>query len=232
MLVRRYVGSRCGVSSRLTSDCSRSASPMITCVYSISCGAVELALEQLRRAADAAERILDLVREAADQLAVRLLLLEQALLARDLQLLVDVAELEQQRGIGPVDRRHGAGQVQLALAADAELELLLGVRRAASATALSIARRERRARRRRARAACGPRTSAATARTGFPRPDSRRSTRPSERSISTAVGEQLQARIRRRRRAAIADDGKKRSFTATPHPRARHIAREDIAAIA
>ena len=38
MLVRRYVGSRCGVSSRLTSDCRRSASPMITCVYSISCG--------------------------------------------------------------------------------------------------------------------------------------------------------------------------------------------------
>jgi hypothetical protein len=36
---------------------------------------VELALEQLRRAADAAERVLDLVREAADQLAVRLLLL-------------------------------------------------------------------------------------------------------------------------------------------------------------
>ena len=60
---------------------------------------VELALEQLRGAADAAERILDLVREAADQLAVRLLLLEQALLARDLQLLVDVAELEQQRGL-------------------------------------------------------------------------------------------------------------------------------------
>ena len=63
---------------------------------------VELALEELRRAADAAQRILDLVREAADQLAVRLLLLEQALLARDLQLLVDVAELEQQRRI---DRR-------------------------------------------------------------------------------------------------------------------------------
>ena len=34
---------------------------------------LELALEQLRRAADAAERILDLVREVADQLAVRLL---------------------------------------------------------------------------------------------------------------------------------------------------------------
>ena len=99
MLVRRYVGSRCGVSRRFTSDCRRSASPMITCVYSIELRAVELAFEQLRRAADAAQRILDLVREAADQVAVRLLLLQQALLARDLQLLVDVAELEQQRGI-------------------------------------------------------------------------------------------------------------------------------------
>ena len=58
---------------------------------------VELALEQLRGAADAAQRILDLVREAADQFAVRLLLLQQPLLARDLQLLVDVPELEQQR---------------------------------------------------------------------------------------------------------------------------------------
>ena len=57
---------------------------------------LELALEQLRGAADAAERILDLVREVADQLAVGLALLEHALLARDLQLLLDVAELEQQ----------------------------------------------------------------------------------------------------------------------------------------
>ena len=72
---------------------------MMTCVYSVSCGAVELALEQLRRAADAAERVLDLVREVADQLPVRLLLLERALLARDLQLLLDLAELEQQRGV-------------------------------------------------------------------------------------------------------------------------------------
>src|SRR5439155_25397429 len=51
---------------------------------------VELAFEQLRRAANAAQRVLDLVREAPDELAVGLLLLLQALLARDLQLLVDV----------------------------------------------------------------------------------------------------------------------------------------------
>ena len=60
---------------------------------------VELALEELRGAANAAERVLDLVREVPDQLAVRLLLLVQALLARDLELLVDVAELEQQRRV-------------------------------------------------------------------------------------------------------------------------------------
>ena len=46
--------------------------------------AVELALEELRGPADAAERILDLVRQAAYQFAIRLLLLEQAFLARDL----------------------------------------------------------------------------------------------------------------------------------------------------
>ena len=92
--------------------------------------AVELALEQLRRAADAAERILDLVREAANQLAVRLLLLEQALLARDLELLIDVAEFEQQDRAGNIDDRNGARKVQARLAADADLELLLGVRRA------------------------------------------------------------------------------------------------------
>jgi hypothetical protein len=70
---------------------------MMTCVYSRSCGPVELALEQLRRTADAAQRILDLVREVADQFAVGLLLLQQLLLARDAQLLVDRPELEQQR---------------------------------------------------------------------------------------------------------------------------------------
>src|SRR4051794_41220575 len=43
---------------------------------------LELALEELCRPSQAAERILDLVREVADQLAVRLLLEHQALLAR------------------------------------------------------------------------------------------------------------------------------------------------------
>ncbi len=93
---------------------------------------VELALEELRGTANAAERIPDLVREVADQLAVRLLLLVQSLLAGDLQLLVDMPELEQQRGFLRLDRGHRAGQMQLRLAGDRELELLLGVGRAAA----------------------------------------------------------------------------------------------------
>jgi hypothetical protein len=72
---------------------------MMTWVYSCSCGLVELALEQLRRAADAAERVLDLVRQVADQLAVGLLLFGQLLLARRLQLGVEGAEFEQQAGL-------------------------------------------------------------------------------------------------------------------------------------
>ena len=60
------------------SDCRRSASFTITCVNSRSSGVGQLALEKLRRAADAAQRVLDLVREVADELAVGLLLLEDA----------------------------------------------------------------------------------------------------------------------------------------------------------
>src|SRR4051812_7576645 len=45
-------------------------------------GLIELALEELCRTTQAAEGILDLMREVADQLACRLLLDDQALLAR------------------------------------------------------------------------------------------------------------------------------------------------------
>ena len=68
---------------------------------------VEFAFEQLRRTADAAERILDLVRQIADQFAVGLLLFEQALLARSLNLLVDRPQFEQQAGIGDFDVLEG-----------------------------------------------------------------------------------------------------------------------------
>ena len=222
MLVRRYVGSRCGVSRRLTSDCRRSASPMITCVYSISCGAVELALEQLRRAADAAQRILDLVREAADQLAIRLLLLEQALLARDLELLVDVAELEQQRAVACAS----TGET-------VQVRCSFGLPTTPSSSSCSVydAPRTRPCRspppapgtRRTARAACGRRASAATARTGSPPRDWRRSRVRRASSISTAVASSSSPGIRRA--ASGADDGKKRSFMTTPHGALRVRAR-------
>ena len=63
-------GFRCGASRRSTSSCSRSASLMMTWVYSVERARLDLHLEQLRRAADAAERVLDLVGEIADQLLV------------------------------------------------------------------------------------------------------------------------------------------------------------------
>src|SRR4030095_5194755 len=59
------------------------------------------------------------------------LLFEQAFLARDLELLIDMPELEQQRRTEGVNDRNGARQMQSRLAVDAELQLLFGVRRAA-----------------------------------------------------------------------------------------------------
>ncbi len=56
----------------------------------------KLALEELRGAADAAQGVLDLVREVADQLPVGLLLLEELRLAGDAHLLVELAKLDEQ----------------------------------------------------------------------------------------------------------------------------------------
>jgi hypothetical protein len=53
----------------------------MTWVYSVSSRAVDLHRQQLRRAADAAQRVLDLVRQVADQLLVGLRLVDQALFA-------------------------------------------------------------------------------------------------------------------------------------------------------
>src|SRR6266568_2507766 len=53
-----------------------------------------------------------LEREASYQFPIRLLLFEQAFLARDLELLVDMAEFEQQRDPDRVDHRNSTGQVQ------------------------------------------------------------------------------------------------------------------------
>jgi len=60
---------------------------------------LDLHLQQLRRAADAAERVLDLVRQVADQLLVGLYLAERALLAVLARLLLDLDQLDQ-RGLG------------------------------------------------------------------------------------------------------------------------------------
>jgi hypothetical protein len=53
---------------------------MMTWVYSFSLRSIDLHLQQLRCATDAAQRILDLVRQIADQLLVGLRLVDQPLL--------------------------------------------------------------------------------------------------------------------------------------------------------
>jgi len=94
--------------------------------------ALELVVEQLRGAADAAQRILDFVREIADQFAIGLALIVQALFARDLDLLLDVAKLEQQTlpaGDPAFDfnRRQRAAQVQFRVAGHADFQIVLGI---------------------------------------------------------------------------------------------------------
>ena len=95
-------GRRCGASRRSTSACRRSAS----CdddlgVLGAARAPSSSMRQQLRRAADAAERVLDLVREVAHQLLVGLRLAERALLAVLPRLLLDLDHLDQ----------HALGQV-------------------------------------------------------------------------------------------------------------------------
>ena len=80
-------------SSRLV---SRSASLMMTRVYSRKRRIEQLALEQLRGAAQAAQRILDLVRELTNHETAAAELCEQRILARQPPMLRDVLDLEQQ----------------------------------------------------------------------------------------------------------------------------------------
>ena len=65
----------------------------------------QLGFQQLRRSADASERIFDLVRQVAHQPAVGLAQVELPLLPAQLQLLLDGGELEQQRRLVQVQRR-------------------------------------------------------------------------------------------------------------------------------
>ncbi len=69
---------------------------MMTCVYSRSSpSSPQFELEQLRRAADAAERVLDLVREVADQLLVDRGQVVDAFFAVGAQLLLVLEQFEQ-----------------------------------------------------------------------------------------------------------------------------------------
>ncbi len=68
-------------------------------------GVRQLALQQLRRAAQAAQRILDLVRELAHHQAAAVQLRQQVVLARDALPLRGVGELEQQVRAGDLRRR-------------------------------------------------------------------------------------------------------------------------------
>jgi hypothetical protein len=87
----------------------------------------EFALQQLRRTADAAQRVLDLVRQVAHQFAVGLLLLGQLFLARGLQLLVDGAHLEQQARIAGLDRGDRAIDVKLHVLSAFDQDVVAGM---------------------------------------------------------------------------------------------------------
>ena len=78
MFVRLYVGSRLGASSRFTQRLQAVglADDHLRVLGQLR--PVEFAFEKLRGAANAAQRVLDLVRKAADEVAVRLLLLAAA----------------------------------------------------------------------------------------------------------------------------------------------------------
>src|SRR5690242_20447744 len=92
---------------------------------------LELAIEKLRGAAYASERILDLVREIAYQLAIRLALIEHALFARDLELLIGVSKLEEIAAARiarvVLHRCDGARQVNDCVAVRRERQSMLGV---------------------------------------------------------------------------------------------------------
>ena len=68
---------------------------MMTWVYSVSACDSSSISEQLRRAADAAQRVLDLVGQVADQLLVGLRQAERALFAVLARLLLDLDQLDE-----------------------------------------------------------------------------------------------------------------------------------------
>ena len=98
---------------------------------------IQLAFEQLRSATNAAERVLDFVGQIAHQLAVGLILLGDLGLARDFQLLVDVAELDDQLRLvgrhaveeaGSAVDQQARGAIRAGgLAGEVQFKFLLGV---------------------------------------------------------------------------------------------------------
>ncbi len=87
----------------------------------------EFAFQQLRRTADAAQRVLDLVGEVAHQFAVGLLLLGQLFFARGLQLLVDGTHLEQQARVAGDHRRDRAIDMQLNIVGQLDQDVVAGM---------------------------------------------------------------------------------------------------------
>ena len=82
---------------------------MMTVVYSCSDDVLELPFEQLRRAAQSAERILDLMRELANHRAAATELGQQRVFARDALVVRRVGKLDDDtaRASGRIEWRHG-----------------------------------------------------------------------------------------------------------------------------
>ena len=100
-----------GPSSVSTSPARRSVSLMTTSVYSRSSALGQLPFEQLRGAANPAQRVLDLVCELANHLPAGAVLNQQRVLAADLGAPRHVGDLHQQAGVVRGyrhDRRHAA----------------------------------------------------------------------------------------------------------------------------
>src|SRR6266853_2607009 len=87
--------------------------------------AVEFTFEELSRAAQTSQRILDFVSQVADQLPIGAVLGHALLLSFDAQPLVDRPQLEQQRGLWQLDRRYDAVKVQGLLARRNEDQVLI-----------------------------------------------------------------------------------------------------------
>ena len=91
---------------------------------------LQLTVEQLRGAANAAQRILDFMRKVADQIAMRLALFEQPRFALDAQLAVDLAKFKQRHDFlrnADFGRSNRAGEIQAWPAIRHDFQLMLGI---------------------------------------------------------------------------------------------------------